>query len=219
MEPDHASHSNPAKSSNEKVTEALDMIPLIGKPCAWVYKHWGLTGLLSLLAGFFLALGLGYFGALPNGFVSAAYKNGPKPTTSKVRPSSIEVTSIADPKPEWLQPYADWLDEEAASRRGPELRAGVGAVISSPLHPTEQFKWELKASPGFDLNGRAFRVRADGYFKVLPPIKDQHSIYFEVPECDQDDKLVGLILATWQGSQTQVDILDTFHSTVIPEGR
>lgn len=225
MEPDQTSSDTSAastikpKTRSVRVIEAFDMIPVIGKPSAWVYKHWGPTGLTSLFAGLLLGVGLSYFGALPNGLVADSYKGGAKKSTSGIRLTSFEADPLPDPKPEWLQPYSDWLDDEAAAKRSEGTRAGVGAVIAPALQSTQRFKWELKALPGFDLNGRAFKVTADGYVKMLEPIKNQQSIYFEVPECNQGDKIVGLILATWKGSQTQVDIMDTFRSSVVPEGR
>lgn len=195
------------------------MIPLIGEPCAWVYKYWGLKVLLSFIFGLGLGLSLVFFGTVPDWFVAKSYKSNQQPATLQVKLSSLEVAPIRDPKPDWLQPYADMLDDAAEDKRTATTRAGVGAVTSSPLPRTEKFRWLLKAVPGFTLNGRAFRVRKDSYIKLFEPVEDQNSIYFEIPECEEGDRIVGVIIATWQGSQPQIEIQDTFRSTVIPGER
>jgi hypothetical protein len=215
METSDLASPPPGKTRKDKVVEFLDMLPIIGKPCAWVYKHWGLTGLLSFLFGLLLGLGLVFFGVAPKKLVAGSYKNNQQPSSPRVKPTNLAVTPISDPKPDWLQPYVDWLDDDAETKRSGPTRAGVGAITSQPLPRTEKFKWLLKAVPGFDLNGRAFRVTKDGYVKLLHTVKEQNSISFEVPECEEGDRIVGVVLAIWQGDQLQIEIQDTFHSTVI----
>src|ERR1043165_9075149 len=130
MDPDLASQAA-GQTGKDKVVGFLDMLPVIGKPCAWIYKHWGMTGLLSFFFGLLLGLGLVFFGAVPNSFVASSYKSSQPPSSPRVKPTNLVVTPVKDPKPDWLQPYVDWLDEAAETKRTGTTRAGVGTITSS----------------------------------------------------------------------------------------
>ncbi len=54
--------------------ELLEMIPLLGKPLGWIFKHLGVSGLLSFLAGAALTAILVYLGKYPTNLVSGLYK-------------------------------------------------------------------------------------------------------------------------------------------------
>jgi len=127
---------------------------------------------------------------------------------------------VAEPNPDWLRPYVKWIEEEGQAQKDVEitLRVGSGAVLHVLQSPTTAFVWSLRASPGFELDGRAFRITNDGLIQPLKSYKDGNSIDFDVPECEKKESLYAVVMAKWKGEISPADIQSTFNST-IKQGR
>lgn len=178
--------------------------------------------IVMLLTGVAVGWAIVYFGLAPNLIVSDKYKRDPKKADDSERrtPSSIEVTPLGDPKPDWIQPYVIWLEDEGQAQKDLDtaLHVGVGAVIHELQVPTTDFVWSLKANPGFDVDGRAFWVTNDGFIKPLKTVKNGHSVDFDVPKCEKKEKLYAVVIARWKGDMSLVEIQSTFAS-IIKQGR
>lgn len=177
---------------------------------------------LFFLVGIMGGWAFTYFGWAPNFVVSEKYRRSTLKAEASQRsmPHSIEVVPINDPKPEWLRPYMIWMEDESDAQKAVDatLHVGVGAVSHVLQSPTTEFVWSLKASPGFEVDGRAFRLTSEGLIQPLKHRKDGNSIYFEVPECEKQEELYAVVLAKWKGEIPPVDIESTFSST-IKQGR
>jgi len=210
--------------------EIIKEIPLgIGPSLVFLARRLGTKRFVLVIftALFFFAGVIGgwafvYFGWAPNFVVSEKYRWNTRKAEASQRstPTSIGVVPINDPKPEWLRPYIIWMEDEADAQKAVDatLHVGVGAVSHVLQSPTTEFSWSLKAGPGFDVDGRAFRMTTEGFIQPLKHRKDGNSIYFEVPECEKREELYAVVIAKWKGEMPPVDIESTFNS-IIKQGR
>ena len=184
-------------------------------------KHFLLI-FVALLTGIISGWAVVYIGLAPDFVVSDKYKRGAQKADASLRttPRSIEVTPVGEPNPDWLQPYVGWIEEEGQAQKDVEatLHVGSGAVFHVLQSPTTEFVWSLRASPGFELEGRAFRVTDDGLIQPLKSSKDGNSIDFDVPECEKKESLYAVVMAKWRGEMSPPDIQSTFKS-IIKQGR
>src|ERR1700730_9181322 len=129
------------------------------------------------------------------------------PAKTGARPSSID-TEPLKPLPEFLEPYYRWLEQEGDRMQGQNLIKGytLCPVISKPLSSAPQFGWKLKASPGFELSGWAFRETKDNAFEPLRSIQtDAGSSLFKVLGCTDGDKLLAIIRVSWKGGVSKIE--------------
>jgi hypothetical protein len=178
--------------------------------------------MVILIIGASVGLSLVYFGWAPNFVVSDKYNKDSKRAHASERrpPVNVEVAGVGDPKPDWLQPYVIWIEDEGRAQKDLDaaLHVGVGAVSHELQSATTKFVWSLKANPGFELDGRAFLVTNDGFIKPLNLTKDGTSVDIDVPECEEKETLYAAVIAKWKGNMSPVDIQSTFTS-VIKQGR
>lgn len=178
--------------------------------------------ILSLLIGIAVGWALVYLGWAPNFVVSDKYTMDSKKADASERrlPVNVEVAPVGDPKPDWLQPYVIWIEDEGRAQKDLDatLHVGVGAVSHELQSATTKFVWSLKANPGFELDGRAFLLTNDDFIKPLNVIKDGNFVNVDVPECEKKEKLYAVVIAKWKGEVSPVDIQSTFTS-IVKQGR
>ena len=90
------------KDWKEAFVELLEMIPLLGKPLAWIFKHLGISGLLIFLAGALLTAVLVYLGKYPSTLISEQFKapisqppkKEPKPIVPPDQPKVVGLQGV-----------------------------------------------------------------------------------------------------------------------------
>jgi hypothetical protein len=238
------SEEKKGKQKNSWKHDFLEMLNqfqyfFIGPIITFITRRLGIEGAVVVLIMFLCGIALGliptYFGLTPRSLVSDKYKVGLRKAADSERfAPNMNLVQLGRNKPEWLQPYVSWTQNEgeALKASGAFLHFGADVVSYELQNPTNEFVWSLKANPGFDLDGRAFRVtreesaettskgRGDKttvqeFIQPLKYVKDGASVNFEVPACEKNDRLYVVVFARWQQEfEGSVEVNSTFESVV-----
>lgn len=204
-----SSEKNPSTApSDEKKTPlaravgAIKLLPGIGNPLAYLIEHWGLRETVFGVIGWLVGWTLVYFGLAPKLLLRRSLEASPGATTPRARLERVALHLLED-LPDWLQPYSRWLEEEADDLVANQRIAGYRScnLHAAGFEPSAGFRWQLKAAPGFEMSGWAFRHTREDLFQRLEPEKlDAATLRFAVPALDEGDEL--LTVLTVRGPQS-----------------
>ena len=199
-----------------------------------LYDASGIAALLIFVFGFVtataIAVGLFYSGKIPASLIPDSYKKSSVATepanrphdNSRVKPTVIEIHTLKQTA-DWINPIKNWLQAEGKKRKDEKLISDfiTETIETQTLPVTSEFQWLLKASSDdYSIVGWAFKVSGDDHSPQLLPLQrtkssdGRDSISFDVPKCEQGDRLIAIIRLSWEKELTPVDFLSTFRSTV-----
>jgi hypothetical protein len=188
----------------------------------WLYdrvpaKLWlAYVGTLVLVFG--VGVSAGQFKIVRDLYGKGEPSPSPQPTVIRVTPSGLlEIRTVAPDDPRgWLQKYMMLIDYEA-KKLPPNLHRATGAVEHIIQNPTDKtFDWVLAVNNSNYNLDRAwgFRQTKDG---LIQPLKFQtynNEMRFAVPMCDKDDRLIAVVLVTWEKDLSLDDVASVFVSKV-----
>jgi hypothetical protein len=189
-------------SSTQAFDKAVEGIPIVGATLVFIIKKWGPPGLLLFFLGGFFAIGLVYFGVVPDRLVSDKYKTAPRAPDAQEGvtlkgPIQLEVSEAEHG---WLPALTDLYRREGidAQEAEPDVRSSAGAFEHIVQEQTKPFTWELSAQAGLEMTTMAFRVSrdkatGDEAIQPLRPAGDTHTLAFTVPACQKGDKLIAVV--------------------------
>lgn len=120
------------KDWKEAFIELLEMVPLLGKPLGWIFKHLGITGLFSFLAGLLVTAVLVYLGKYPSAMISEEYKTPKSELVQKEQPKATP----QEPKAASIQPQLVSLEGVVYDVFGNPLQGAVVVIPSSKRYST-----------------------------------------------------------------------------------